>query len=712
MLLYSKHVERPEITGRFHFKDTIMYKVLTPNKSGIRVLQVYDENFYKTNLVRKDTPMYESIYLYEEKHKEILETTKSLAGIRDVVTDKVVFDFDNKDNPQLALDAARDLVGRLQGIGLQKDQIRCFFSGHKGYHIEIHFEKEYIDRKQFESIIYKFAGDLPFFDEMVKDEQRIFRFPLSRHEVTKAYKIPFIIDEFTDLENTHEGFAGEAMRPNWTDVGLCLASFTTTPIPEAFKNITVTNKKKKETKVEGDEKELPNMNLKPKFLTPAKYVLSLGFFEDGERNSACRILAAVYRFLNFTKNQAYLQIKNAVNERNRRLGVENMDDAGKTELWNTVIEYVYGPTWKGATYSDREDPLLLKTIERYGLEKYYNVTRSDVVSITDMGENFIKFADEIDSSIVKTGIPEIDAELLLTSSMMVGLLGAPSSGKTSIALNMLEYQSQNNVGGFFVSADMGNQLLFARLVQKYCSMGFKEILYAIQKKPQVQWKKELKNAWDIVMENYKNVGFSFNSGPAVVDINRLVEEHEQEKGTPVKFLVVDYLEKIRCDYSDATAATGYNASRLSDLTRNRDLTTLLLLQTQKASGDPSDELLSMRKVKGSSVLEQDMRVIMSTWRYGFNPDVKGSNPDDRFASIAVVKNNMGTTCKFDLTFDGISGRYSSLSDEELVEFERVKTESFARKAARFNGQQYTKPVQGAATGGVERKKWTAKKEMY
>lgn len=693
----------------------MLYKVLTPRKSGKRVLKEYDENFYKNHLERKDGPMYESIYLYEEKHKEALEKDGSLAGIEGIKTDKVVFDFDSKKDPQIALDSARELVGRLLNIGLAKDQIRCFFSGNKGYHLEIHFEKEYIDRAQFESIIYKFAGDLEGFDERIKDEQRIFRFPLSRHEESKAYKVPFLVDDFTDTENTHAGFAEFAKNPAWEDVNLYMASYTRAAIPEQFKNIVIVDKKTKATVVEGEDKEVPNMSLKPKHLTPAKYVLSLGFFEEGERNDACKILAAVYRFTGHTKDQAYLLIKCAVNERNRRLGLDRLDDEGKKEIWNNCIEYVYGPRWKGATYSDREEPLLVKTIERYGLDQYYNVVNSETISITEMGLNFVKFAEEIDSSIVKTGIDEIDDNLLLTSSMMVGLLGAPSSGKTSLALNMLENQSVNGIGGFCISADMGNQLLFARLMQKYCKMGFKEILYAIKKEKMVKWKKELKDAWDIVMENYKNVGFSFNSGPSVADINRRIDEHEQDKGMPVKFLVVDYLEKIRCDYSDATAASGYNASRIADLTRNRDLTTFLLLQTQKAAGDPSDELLSMRKIKGASVIEQDCRVVLSTWRPGFNPDVKGANPDDRFASIAVVKNNMGTTCRFDLSFEGISGIYRSLNDEDREEFDRVRNESFSRKAAKANGQQYGGSNSGRGNLGADgqpKKKWTAKREMY
>lgn len=686
-----------------------LYKVFQRSVKGTRKLVEYNpELFYKDNISRRNYEMYESIYLYEEKHKMLLASTKSLSGIEDVKTDKVVFDFDNAEKPQLALDSARELVSRLQSF-LDKEVIRCFYSGNKGYHVEVHLNS-LIDRPQFEAIINKFAGDLEWFDVRIKDEQRLFRFPLSMNQITKRYKIPIVFDMFTDTNLTHVMFTEIAEKPNFEEIGAVLASFRTTAIPEQFTNI-VLEKKSPHTSItlEGDE-EVPDMSLKPKFLTPAKYVLSLGFFDKGERNDACMILAATYKFLGFTKDQAYYQIKNAVNERNRRLGNDRLDDDGKAEIWNTEVGQVYGARWKGATYSDKEHPLLQKIIKKYGLEKYYDIGKTnEVVTINEMGDSFIKFATQIDSSIIKTGIDEIDNDLLLTSSMMVGLLGAPSSGKTSLALNVLENQSINGIGGFCVSADMGNQLLFARLMQKYCKMGFKEILYAIKKEPIARWKKELKDAWEQVLVNYKNVGFDFSSGPSVMDIHKRVEEWEQEKGIAVKFLVVDYLEKIRCDYSDATAATGYNASRIADLTRNKDLTTFLLLQTQKAAGDPSDELLSMRKIKGASVIEQDCRVVLSTWRPGFNPDVKGINTQDRFASIAVVKNNMGTTGRFDLAFDGLSGIYRSMNDEEKEDFEKIKQDSFNRKAARANGQQYNPAANG--TGGFKLSARN-KKELY
>ena len=159
-----------------------------------------------------------------------------------------------------------------------------------------------------------------------------------------------------------------------------------------------------------------------------------------------------------------------------------------------------------------------------------------------------------------------------------------------------------------------------------------------------------------------------------------IKDHEQKTGMKIRVAAIDYLEKIRSHISDATASTGYNAARIADMTRDNDLATILLLQTQKSAGDPSDPLLSMRKVKGASVIEQDCRAILTKWRPGFNPDCEGINLDDKYSSIAIVKNNMGETKRIDLRFDGLTGKLSKLNRDEKIKLKEVEEAAKARKA--------------------------------
>ena len=146
----------------------------------------------------------------------------------------------------------------------------------------------------------------------------------------------------------------------------------------------------------------------------------------------------------------------------------------------------------------------------------------------------------------------------------------------------------------------------------------------------------------------------------------------------MRLLVLDYLVEKTGPYSDATANSGYVVGRLADLAKEKELCLLVLLQPQKQAGDPSDPLLSMRQVKGSSRVEQDLRLIMTVWRPGFNPE--NNNADDRYSSIAIVKNNMGPVGKYDFSWNGVTGRITELDEMEREEYEKVVKAQAYRKA--------------------------------
>lgn len=190
--------------------------------------------------------------------------------------------------------------------------------------------------------------------------------------------------------------------------------------------------------------------------------------------------------------------------------------------------------------------------------------------------------------------------------------------------------------------------------------------------------KELRQAFELVKENFKNVGFNFQSGPTVEDIGRSIEEYQQKTGEKLRLVVVDYLEKLSGAYSDATANSGYNAARLADLAKDKDVCLITLLQPQKSAGDVSEPLTTYRKVKGASVIEQDARLIIANWRPGFSP--MDNNVDDKFASISILKNNMGPVGKYDFAWDGISGRTRIMTVDEENDLKRVVDAANTRKA--------------------------------
>jgi DNA primase catalytic subunit len=252
------------------------YRVFHKSVKGTRKLYPLDSFLdMAISTIDKDpsSDYYESIYVYEKKHKEQLEQTKSLSGIKDVRIDRLVFDFDSKELEK-ALTDARVLVSRL-AEEFNPEAIRVFFSGSKGMHVEIHLE-QFLTREKFETIIDFYAGDLETFDTKIKDEQRLFRFPLTKHNKTGLFKIPLSIDQLNSMDINSIKELAKEIKPEFYDL---MNAYSTSSI-----NSDKYQAQKKENKsvnsVLSQKKEYPDLSRRPKYLTAAKYVLQQGFFDN------------------------------------------------------------------------------------------------------------------------------------------------------------------------------------------------------------------------------------------------------------------------------------------------------------------------------------------------------------------------------------------------------------------------------------------------
>jgi replicative DNA helicase len=234
-----------------------------------------------------------------------------------------------------------------------------------------------------------------------------------------------------------------------------------------------------------------------------------------------------------------------------------------------------------------------------------------------------------------------------------------------MALNFLLNTSRGGIPSVFLSLDMGAPIVYAKLVQKATGLSFKKALDLYKTNPA-----KAKQISDSIKEEYKNVGFNFKSGLTVPDIKNVIQRQTEAKGVRPRLLVIDYLECLAGPYSDATANAALIANQLKDLANEEELSILLLLQTQKHSTpDVSDPLLSMKQIKGSSVLEQACSTVLTIWREGYNPNFV---ENDKYISFAVVKNRFGSLWRGDFSWEPIRGEIRSLSEEEREEFENFK----------------------------------------
>lgn len=628
-----------------------------------KILDITKEVYSKINLAKRTKKI-------TDKHADYLKAKFSVASTEDIKTNKIVFDFDHKENPEVARQDTLELVSRLTSKGFNRDEVQICFSGNKGFSVEIETDNRF-SRKEFENIISNLAKDLETFDSSVSDEQRLFRVPLTKHNKTKLYKIPLTdsqlaeysidkIKEEADPKNYSKNIEG--FYDTFDSWSVC------TKLPSYINEVkTTTVKEKKQLEDNIIYEDRLELSRKPSWMSSTKFALQEGFFQKGEgklegnRNTAFMILAATYKSNGYPKEIAWRMLKGVAELQAKRNSCEEYNDQ---RLWKEIVCHVYSDKWRGGTYSEKETNILKVTAERFNLKEDSDGNRN-LTNIDQSIERFKRFASEFSKNRIMFGLESLDDKIVFTSGMLVGLLGAPGSGKTTFSNNFMKTTSMKGERVLYECLDMTENFQIARLVQNYVNLSFEQILSMLETNTPT---KELMKAFDKVSEDYENLSINYRSGTTIDDIESDIKTHYALYGEYPRLVVVDYLEKIRGPFTDATALSGHTASRLADLAREYNLCLFVLLQPQKSAGDARNPLLSMRKVKGASVIEQDCRAIMTLWRPGFDPETE---ENDKYASIAIVKNNMGGTCKMDYMWDGRSGQIRDMTNGEVSEFDRM-----------------------------------------
>lgn len=641
-----------------------------------------NENIFNIIKNNPSKDYYVSLYQYADRHLEHFNKTKSVAGIKDVTTPKILFDFDDSQNIEAARKDAIEVCARLIKHGVDEDYIRIYFSGNKGFGVEVLTNQE-MTRQEFSNIVFALAGDLKTFDTRINDEPRVIRAPLSQHPKSKLHKIPLDISELVSMSiDDIKMYALDISGYKAEDFD---DELFVIPMPEKL-NVLKTKEYKKisaapiNVDLKFDIKDI-DFSKCPKWLPKERYALQEGFFfgsdstDKGERNSAFMIMAATYKNQGFSPDHTLGLLYTMAEKQAKRTGESPYTEE---QLRREIINTVFNGSWKGGIYG-KDEELLNITRARFNIIEKVD-THPNLVKITDVAVRFKEFAKTFEQNRIMTGIKSIDDNVILTTGMMCGLLGSPGCGKTTLSNTFIEYLSKNDTPVIYESLDMYDNLLYTRLLQKYVGYDMKKILDMYKDDvPDLK----LQNAYTEVIKNYSNVEFNFRSGPTVEEIEQDVINYKENSGKQPKLLVVDYLEKVRGPFSDATANSAYVASRLSDIAKRHDICVLVLLQPQKSAGGPEEELLSMRKIKGASVIEQDCRVVMTMWRPGYNPT---DSSYDNYMSIAIVKNNMGGLNKIDLGWHGLTGTFRELDSTDRAELRllRKRIEDEKAKSNEFN----------------------------
>ena len=621
---------------------------------------------------------YTSLYTYHDRHLEQFKKTKSLAGINDIKTKRIFFDFDDGLSPLKAQTDTLEVYNRLIETGVPADNIQLFFSGQKGFHVNVHL-KDGLSRQEFVNIVFNLAGDLKTFDVRINDEARIIRAPFSLHQDSGLYKIPIDVSELQSL--TIDAFKEFAKDLDAYDVD---GFKETTPIdlPESINVLKLQTFKKvgtiELTEIKGFDLKDIDFSKCPRWMARERYALQEGFFYGsesvalGERNVAFMVLASTYRNQGFSPDHSLALLETTAKKQAARTGETEVDS---DQLQREIINPVFSSSWKGGIYSS-DEAILILTRKRFELEETHHEV--NVEEISDVGDGFKIFAQNMQKNRILVGLDSLDKKLVLTTGMLCTVVSAPGGGKTALANLFAETVSKGNENVLYFSLDLYKNLLFGRMLQRHVPYDIQTIFSQFETG---EIDEELLTAYSEVLQDYSNVGFSFKTS-SIDDIEKELQINAEIKGKTPKVVIVDYLDKVRSPYTDPTQSSAYVAGRLSDIAKKYSTLVLLLAQPSKfGSSGPEQEFKSYRSLKGSSSIESDSRVILGIHRPGYSPS---DQINDNYSSITILKNNTGSLGRLDYHWDGLAGTFTELNVDQRRDLKRLRDELESKSSKEYD----------------------------
>lgn len=381
------------------------------------------DDVYK-HILNLDRDFYKSIYLFNETQYKEFQERGSVAGMKDVVTNKLAFDFDDANNPDNARKDALSLIKRLTDNAIPEESIQIFFSGSKGFEVSVDLKDTMLTPVEAKNIASNLAKDLKSFDTSIYNATRIFRVPLTKHNKTGLYKVPLSLDDLS--VSTVEQVKSNA-KVNYTpdDIAGAWKPAVLSGVLKKLKDTTPKLEKTMASIVSDLDFSSIDWSKKPEKLSPEKYALSLGFFESGERSHALMILGASNRALGMDETHNYYALKAAADLQSQRTG---SDKFSKDEIWKNIVSQIYSPLWMGGTYSVKTDALLQK-INMHIPASIKQQDMKDVVGISEGYEAFKHYARNIAENTMEVGIPSLDRQLNFQRGRLYSILGSPGSGK-------------------------------------------------------------------------------------------------------------------------------------------------------------------------------------------------------------------------------------------------------------------------------------------
>ena len=434
----------------------------------------------------REVDWYYSPFFYSDDADTHFKEKGTISGFTgETWTDTLYWDLDDQEDLEKVLGAAGRLVEKLDSLGLIKG-VEVYFSGNKGVHVLCRTKNKF-SPTETSRICYNIAieaGADSVFDTVVYNPTRIFRVVNTRHKKSSLYKIQLRLEELADSSFDSAKIRELAKKPRFDveESGEPVdADFLKEKYKEKEKTKTTDFKKFEGGGTVGETSEI----VVPEGMRRSNYLLELGHFGKGERNSALIRIASYCRFKKSLDKDQTRQVLYVALQRRADLGLGDSSWDEK-EIENTILKPVFSENWKKGYFtckpgSEKEDKFLQDACDK-GPGCCMLEPKEQVVTmgIDALIEQYKKYAKESPDVYPKFGIDWLDNYVRLRPKNYSIINGANGSGKTSLATQLIDNLNKQQLYHMFFSADMADSSLFEKLGAKYTQYDQFEIERAFQ----------------------------------------------------------------------------------------------------------------------------------------------------------------------------------------------------------------------------------------
>jgi KaiC/GvpD/RAD55 family RecA-like ATPase len=643
-----------------------MYRRLTKTVADKGKLLPIDQ--IESNVLDRTVDWYCSTFIYGEDAFEYFQThNNSVNGYTgEVYTDTLYWDLDAEGDYKKAHSNLMKLAYKLADLGLDKG-LRVYFSGNKGFHLFLETTRKFTPIETA-NICYNLAKDADVdpdvFDASVYNVNRILRITNTRHQKSGLYKIELDLSEVE--KKSEKEIRLLAAKPR--DIAIKTERQNVDVLYETYNKVPETPKTKLQLvkPATGEDVPAPEEILAhvPKGKRRCVHLLENGYFGPGEREVACNYLAAYHRYSGYDQEQSVAIIATALEKRKRIF--PEVKDFTEMEFLRPITQVYANENYRGGIYKCH-DVKIAKWCRHAGCE--HKQRSSKLFRAEDLCDIYVKYGNEAQLQYPKTGLKWLDERIRLRPKNFSVINGANGSGKTSLAVQIMENLNRQKIYNIMFSMDMADSSLFEKLGARFTNYTQEEVERAFN----IHTRDEsvMQVVMTAIKERLPYTIFDFTSAVTSEQIVETINNANAQFGIRIEVAFIDYAGKLTSEADNSYMSATHNAVTASDNAKNTNCHLIYLSQVSREQGDHTTPMRTSRVAKESGAWEENATCVINCWR----PLADGANPDyDNYMHLYIGKNRSGRIEEGVFMWEGIKGVIRDISFQEYVEYREICTQ--------------------------------------